>query len=361
MIQQLRQSTGAQLLLVALLLVGVFAAVPAAGVVLDGDGNDYVTGFNASEDQTLNYTLEPDGSDFGTDGTETIYMNVTYNDVEHLSTSKDISSSTVNATFNQSQDKLATLPGVPGQNTTVTVHAWGENSNGTVTTAIESFAVDIEFADDRSVMYLGNTSTDAIDIEEFEPSWFAENVPFSGTIPFVEDPDQADTYTIEETREIVGSQTDITMHLADSDLESGFSEQTEEFEVGGPLLATTVSVDDELVPVFYQESSDIVGDNDTYAVYDDGQIDIMLGDGYSNASSVDVSAASHGPLHEDLSFEMSDVESAYNDELTVSTLRKQFGILDIGIIDWAMAGGPFAGLMAALLVPVIVRRRDEEA
>lgn len=362
MTERILQSRVAQLLLVAVVLVGAVAVAPAAGQLLAGDGTDYVQGFTANESEYINYTVESDGADYSADGTDTIYMNVTYDGTEHLSVSQDATGSNVNQTFNRTHDELNTLPGAPGQNTTVTVNAWGEASNGTITTSVSSFNVDIEFDTSRSVMYFGNTSASEIDIEEFDPGFLSETLPLAESIPFVEDPDQADTYTIEESRSVSGDTTDITIHMDDSDLQSGFDEQTDAYSSGDSLLGLTVSVDDELVPVFYQSrNTDIASSNDTHAVYEDGQVDVELGsDDYGDANNVSVMVASHNPLDESASteFTIDDVDSAYDDELDVPTLRKEFSIFDIGITRYIMAGGPLSGLLGALLLLPVARRKQ---
>jgi len=356
---RLRQSRVAQFLLVGLLLVGVLAAVPAAGQLLAGDGSDYVQNFEANESDYINYTVESDGADFSADSTDTIYMNVTYNGVEHLSVSQDVAGSDVNKTFNRTHDELNTVPGAPNENTTVDVNAWGEASNGTVTTSVSNFKVDIGFNDTRSVAYVENTSAATITVDEFEPGFLTKWVPLYG------DEDQPDTYEFEETRSVANDTTDIIVHLADSDLESGFDHEADDYSGSGdPILGMTATVDGSIVPVFNsQKGSNYVGSNDTYAVYNDDAVTFVLGGEHSDADSVDVTIRSQNPLESDDSRAIEDVESAYGDELTVTDLRSEFSTFEVGIIRTAMDIVPFGMVVGGLaLLPVAIgrRRRTEE-
>ena len=353
--QTLRQSRVAQLLLVGLLLVGLVFAVPAAAQTLAGDGTDYVQNFEAAEDDYLNYTVESDGTDYSADGTDTIYMNATYNGVEHLMVSQDVDGSQVNETFNVTHDELNTLPGAPNENTTVTVNAWGENASGSVTTSASTFDVDIEFDQNRSVMYLGNTSNSAVNVDEFKPGFLTTYVPFYG------DEDQPDSYTVEEERSVVGDNTTITMHLADSDMESGFDYKADDYSAAGePVLGVTVMVEDEIVPVFNSDvNTDYVSDNDTYAVYDDDTVVVELGGEHSDADNVTVHAASHNPVEGDLG-DIKDVESAYGDELTVDDLLQEYNRRDMPL-RYLSALNPLSILVGTIaLVPVAIRRRSTE-
>ena len=357
--QTLRQSRVAQLLLVGLLLVGLVFAVPAAAQTLAGDGTDHVQDFEAAEDAYLEYTLNADGTDFSADSTETAYLNVTYQGIEHLAISEDVAGSDTSVTLNESQDALNTLPGSPGENTTVTVNAWGEGADGSVNTSVDTFNVDITFSDNRSVMYLNDTSNDSVEVDEFEPGFLTTYVPFYG------DKDQPDSYTVEEERSVVGDNTTITMHLADSDMESGFDYEADDYSAAGePVLGMTVMVDDSVVPVFNsQMDSDYVSENDTYAIYDDDEVVVNLGGEHSDASNVTVTAASHNPLDGEYAEEISEIEDAYGDELTVSDLRQEYGRLEIGLLRWASAAIPFGllfGSVGLALVPVAARRRSME-
>jgi hypothetical protein len=353
--QTLRQSRVAQFLLVGLLLVGLVFAVPAAAQTLAGDGTDYVQDFEAAEDDYLNYTVESDGTDYSADGTDTIYMNVTYNGVEHLMVSQDVDGSQVNETFNVTHDELNTLPGAPNENTTATVNAWGENASGSVTTSASTFDADIEFDQNRSVMYLENTSNSAVNVDEFEPGFLTTYVPFYG------DEDQPDTYHVEEERSVVGDNTTVTMHLADSDLETGFDHEADSYSAAGePVLGVTVMVEDEIVPVFNSDlNTDYVSDNNTYAVYDDDTVVVELGGEHSDADNVTVHAASHNPVEGDLG-SIKDVESAYGDELTVDDLLQEYNRRDMPL-RYLSALNPLSTLVGTIaLVPVAIRRRSTE-
>jgi hypothetical protein len=359
MIQQLRttlrQSRVAQLLLVGLLLVGVVFAVPAAAQTLAGDGTDYVQNFEAAEDEYLDYTLNADGTDFSADSTETAYLNVTYQGIEHLAISEDVAGSDTSVTLNESQAALDTLPGAPNENTTVTVNAWGEGADGSVNTSVDTFEVDIEFDQNRSVMYLNDTAASAIDVEEFEPGFLTTYVPFYG------DEDQPDTYHVEEERSVVGDNTTVTMHLADSDLETGFDHEADSYSATGePVLGVTVMVEDEIVPVFNSDlNTDYASDNDTYAVYDDDTVVVELGGEHSDADNVTVHAASHNPVEGDLG-SIEDVESAYGDELTVDDLLQEYNRRDMPL-RYLSALNPLSILVGTIaLVPVAIRRRSTE-
>ena len=104
-----------------MLLLSVFAAggASAATTTLTGSG-DQVTGFTANESNDIEYSVASDGTDFGTDGSTTLKMNVTYDGQQYAVTEDAVSSSTSSSQIlNISNDQLADLPGTAGENTTV--------------------------------------------------------------------------------------------------------------------------------------------------------------------------------------------------------------------------------------------------
>lgn len=360
---KLNLKRGASLFAVLAVLAALVAApmaVAATTTTLAGDGTDSVSGFEADSGDHLEYSIASDGTDFSTDGTTNLKLNVTYDGVEHASlNTTNFDATTASSTLNISHAELETLPGTPGEATTVTVNAWGTDGSGTVTTSTDTFQADIVFSENRSVIYPAENTNDASALsldEPPEPGLFSlSSVPFFGS----DSDDEPDIATVESTRSINGSTTDIVVYNAQSNVSDALDDATADASSEDPVLGTTVTLDGEPVPVFYESAdSDIVDTStDTYAVYDGDKTVINLGDSYDGQSSVDVFMESQNALDSsaDLSFE--DVDSAY-DGLTRSQITSAFGwgTYITSMIPGLMIGG---GLFA-LAIPIGLRRRETE-
>lgn len=146
---------------VALAAVGLIAGGAAAATdTLAGDDTDVIEDFNASDDDHVEYSLASDAANFSEDGTDTVYLNMTVND-EHVEVSNGSIDDTASSyTFNLSHDEMGTIPGDAGENTTITVNAWGEDSTtNTVNTTVDTFDATLMYEDGYAVVYIGDTAT----------------------------------------------------------------------------------------------------------------------------------------------------------------------------------------------------------
>lgn len=353
-------------LLAVLALVAVLVAAPmaaaAATTTLAGDGTDSVSGFEASDQDHLEYSIASDGTDFATDGTTTLKMNVTFDGVEHASLeTTNFDDTTASSTLNISQGDLDTLPGAPGEATTVTVNAWGTDGSGTVTTSTDTFDADIVFADGRAVIYPAENSADAtnaLTLEEPAEPGFIASLGDSVNVFSDDDGEEADIATVDTNQSINGSATDVTVYNAQDNVSDAFDGAADGYtSAKDPVLGTTLTVDGEAVPVFYESANmDVVTENDTYAVYDGESTVINLGDEFDGATSVDIFMQSQNPLDSDADLSFDDVDSAY-DGLDRGQITGEFGwsTYFTSFLPFGFIGG---GLFA-LTIPIGIKRRQK--
>jgi len=354
------RSTVTTLLMVALVAlagIGAFAGgASAATTTLNGDGNDTVSGFTANESNDLAYSISSSGTDFSTDGTNTLKMNVTLDGTEYALTEEAVDSGTSSSqTVNISNDELADLPGDAGENTTVNVTAWGTDGNGTVTTTATEFAVDITFDSSYAVVEADDSSATIEEPEE--PGFFSmDTVAFWSS----SDDDPADIHTYEQIVGVNGSETTVTVNDATSNGSDAFDEAVgDDLESGDVIYGASAAVDGTPVLAFYQSAdSEIVEDGDTYAVYDkhgNGDWTFTLGDDYSDASEVDVFVSSQS---------MADISDFSSDDRTnvlsqadmgMTSALSTFGFGALGAFNlFSLAQIPFMGGMAvAFVVPAV--------
>ncbi|SDJ33044.1 hypothetical protein SAMN05216226_102159 [Halovenus aranensis] len=339
----------------AVITAGPMAASAATTVTLAGDGTDTINNFTASENDYIEYSVSSDGTDFSTDGTTTIKMNITHNGVEHATYSNDsVDGASASHLIRLSQAELDTLPGQINQTTTVNVTTWGVDSNGNIATTANEFQVDIVFDESRSVMYIEDDSDSAVDVEEVDDGLLSMST-LSSLNPLSDDDDEMENnYHIEEDRDVVGNTT--TVHIknaGDDNLTSAFEDSADGYDDSGtPVLGMSVLADDEVIPVFNSErNDDIVDASDTYAVYEgNGDLRIEIGDDYGSSDTVTLQSSSADPLSDSIDMSLSDVESAYNDGLSSSDIRDQFGIL-----TWVFSFSPL--LLGGIGVITVRRRR----
>ena len=328
----------ARIALVMVVAAALLAATPASVMAattttLAGDGTDSISSWNAGENNLLEYTLSASNTDFGTDGTTKVLLNATHDGNEHFSTSTtDIASGDASYTFSFNESELDSVPGEPLETTTITVNAWGEDSNGNVQTTMDTFQVDLVFSDQRSVMYINDTSNAPVDVETQEAGTLS-------SLAFWSESEDTDVVSIDSERAIEGDATDIHVFMDDSDVSTPFSDAAEDYSSSeDAVLSQTVMLDDEPVPVFNSAAdTNIVSDpaNETHAVYDSGddRVTIELGDKYASDQAADTYVASHDPMDDAVNLGFEDVESAYNEELSMDTLRDQFSLLEVGILN----------------------------
>jgi hypothetical protein len=278
-------------------------AVMAGGAVaatdtLAGDGNDQITGFNASDSDHIEYTLSSDGTDFGTDSTDTVYLNVTVND-EHVQVSNSSISSTASSyTFNVSHAELGTVPGDANETTNITVNAWGEGADGSVNTTTDTFDAGLEFADDYAVVYAGQSAADgnvngvSLDTETTE-KWFGLA--------------SSDTSTTTEADNVgLGSTADgTTVHVvvANTSSEDPFAAAEEggllsNYDTEGAYMPThQLMIEDAPHAVFNSEAPEALTDGYTYATVDDRNghdaYAVHVDEDYEDESSIDVTASAN--------------------------------------------------------------------
>ena len=256
---------------VGMLAIGVFAGAGAAATTsLAGDGTDHITNFNASQDDHLTYTLSSDGTDFGTDSTDTVYLNVTVND-EHVQVSNSSISSTASSyTFNLSHEELGTVPGDAGENTTITVNAWGEGADGSVNTSVTTFDATLGFHDDYAVVYAGQSAADgnvdglSLDTESTE-QWFGLASSDTSTTT------EADNVGLGNTSE----GTTVHVVVANTSDEDPFEAATDggflsSYDTEGAYMPThQLMVEDNAQAVFNSEPPEALTDGYTYATVGD--------------------------------------------------------------------------------------------
>jgi len=320
-----RVATLFMVLAVALAGVGMAfsGSVAAETTTLAGDGSDQVTGFTANESNSLETTINADGTDFGTDGTTVLKMNVSYNNETYAVTSEDVAnSSDASQTVNLSNDELSDLPGDAGENTTVEVTTWGVNADGNVTTATTNFTVDITFDSTYAAVTVDDDSADIEDVEA--SAWNTYSFGLLGT----EDP--ADLHTYESTVGVDGDNTTITVNDATENGSDAFDEAIDEdIETGDTITGAAVGLDGTPIAAYYDEAPDSVEDGDTYAVYnsDAGTWTITLGDDYSDASEVDVFVSSQSYTDVD-SFDKDELSTLFAQDLEMGfmSLQSNFGL-----------------------------------
>ncbi len=357
----------AVMMLAISLVGGAFVGGAAAQTTtLAGDGTDAIDGFNASGDDHLEYSVSSDGTDFGTDSTETLYMNVTYNGEEYAEISAAVDSSTASSqVLNMSHDKLDDLPGDANETTTINVTAWGEGADGTHNTSATEFQVDLTFADSYAVT---NVDDDSAEIEDVEASTFAR---FSGGLFGNDDP--ADLHTYEQTVGVEGNQTTVTLNDQTTNGTDAFDEAMgDELESGDLITGASAGVDGTPVLAFYESAdSDLVEEGDTYAVYEgNGEWTFTLGDDYSDASTVDVYASSQKFTAGD-QFSQEDLTSTFIDDagmsfgelssnfgfdaLTSFNLMDSLGAFSLSDLNPLMLGGDV--LTMGLVAPIGIKAR----
>jgi hypothetical protein len=337
-------------MLVGSVMIGAFAGGAAAETqTLAGDGTDNPTGFNASADDKFQHSISSDGTDFGTDGTETLFMNVSYDGHEYAQVSAPVDSSTsASQTVNLSHDKLTELSGDAGENTTINVTTWGEDAGGNVTTAESNFKVDLEFADTRSVRTVHSTNDSIVQSYESasDDGWFSFSMPTPGPLGTST---LDTTATIDDTIGVNGTQTDIEIYSMDSDTTDALDAAAEKSDTGERMaFLMTSELDDQALRVYDQQAGpkapgaeNVTEGEDTYAIYHgNGHMTIKLGtDRFDSSSSqVDVTINSGeevdpSTLQEDLGY---SIFQAWG--LNYASFSSSLGDLVSGIIP-GMVGG----------------------
>jgi len=299
-------------------LVAVTGSAAAETDTLAGDGTDTVPGFNASDDDQLQHSISSDGTDFGTDGTETLFMNVSYNGHEYAEVSAAVDdSASASQTINMSHALLKELPGDAGQDTTINVTTWGEDSTGAVTTAENEFQADLTFAETRSVRTVHSTNDSIVQSYESasDDGWFSFSMPTPGPLGTST---LDTTATIDDTVGVNGTQTDIEIYSMDSDTTDALDAAAEKSDAGDRMAyLMTSELDGEALRVYDQQagakfpgSDNVTEGEDTYAIYHgDGHMTIKLGSDRvdSSTSQVDVTINSGeevgtSTLQEDLGY-----------------------------------------------------------
>ncbi|USZ73796.1 hypothetical protein [Natronosalvus halobius] len=343
----------ATLLLVLSVITGgmvAFAGFAAAETTtLAGDDTDLVTGFEANESDHLEYDITADGTDFDTDGTDTAHLNVTYDGTEYAALEDAIDNGTATSqTLNLSHDELEKLPGDALQNTTITVNVWGEDADGNETTAMETFTVDLEFANTHAVRHID--SSDSTLLTEFEQAE-EDDGWFSLSSLALWNNDLEDQAEIEDEIGIDGQNTDVKVY-ADGDVADVLDASLENAEDGDRVgLLMLSSLDDEPVYVFKGEAGekitgDEVDENDSYIVaHEGGEMDVNLGDDHEGEETVDVSLISG-----------QDVDASTLQDLGYSMLQS-YGISmhNVPYLGGFLTGGFGGALIAGGLV--VSRRR----
>lgn len=332
-------------------------------IVLEGDDTDAVDHFNASEDRTLEYTFEADGADFDEDGTEDVYVNVTYDGVEHADYDAAVDGADSEYTVELDTDDLESVPGDAGADVDVEVNVWGEDLDGEITTGEtvdeelepETFDVTLEFQDGYAVMYVDDDTTES---EELEAGFLSLDTFTFGALG---DDDEQYLYTHEETV-TVNKDTTVTAHDA-SDGADEFADLADERDDGDVIYSASAAVDGTPVLAFQGEADeDLVDvDADTYAVHEgDGVWTFNAGDDYEDGDEIDIFLESQSYASAD--FDAADLNDVFLEQadLGMTGAFSAFGVADtlsaFSVMDLMPLSAGVGGLLAAGFV---VSRRIE--
>ncbi|WP_337653288.1 hypothetical protein [Halomontanus rarus] len=356
------------LALVALMLLSVVAmgagTAAAQTTTLTGDGTDEVTGFAANSSNDIAHSISADGTDFTTDGTTTLVMNVSYDGETYAVTEEDVDSGTsASQTVNISNGELSDLPGDATESTNVTVTAWGEDADGNVTTAATEFFVDFTFANTYSATTVDDTSAET---EEFDPGFFNLNT-FSLGI-FGDDPDETpDLHTYDQTVGIDGSNTSVTVNDATTNGSDAFDNAIDEDRESGDLIyGAAAAADGSPVLAFYDEAdTDIVdAENDTYAVYDSssGVWTFEAGEEFDGQTQMDVFVSSQSYTSDDLDYSSAELGDLFLEQadLGFMDLRSEFGsyetVMSFSVMDLSPLAAGSVSLAGLFVIPAGRRR-----
>ncbi|WP_276257232.1 hypothetical protein [Halomontanus rarus] len=351
------------LALVALMLLSVVAmgagTAAAETTTLNGDGTDEVTGFAANNSNDIANSIASDGTDFTTDGTTKLFMNVTYDGEQYALTEEDVSDGTsASQTVNISNDELSDLPGDATKTTNVTVTTWGEDSGGNVTTATSEFFVDFTFDNTYSATTADDNNAE---LEEDDGGLFsAFNLHTLTFGAFGEEAENFDLHTYDQTVGIDGSNTTVTVNDATSNGTDAFDDAMGEDKESGDLIyGAAAAADDAPVLAFYDSADEDIVDaeNDTYAVYDSssGVWTFNAGEDQAGQTQMDVFVSSQSYTSDDLDYDADDLGDLFKEQADMGArdLGSAFGwgslttfylssVPGLGMI--ASGGSLFAGL-----------------
>ena len=358
----------------AALAVGGATAAFVTGGDLAGDGTDTVTGFEAgSGNDTIQYNTSTSSdtlNDFDTLKLEVkgpsgaVHATYTQSEATVVSGGSDATNG-LEVEFAVERADLDSLPGAPGETTNATFEVTEIDTNGNEFN--DTAEVGYTFSDNRSVLYPTSASdSSALSLEEPpEPGIFGsfqQSVPDS--VPFLgAEQRDSDIATIDTTRSVNGSQTDIVVFDAgNSNVSDSFEEAAEGYTSSGdPVLGTTLTVDGNAVPVFYESAdTDVVNTSaDTYAVYDGDKTTVYRGDEYDGASSVDVFMEAQDPLESSADVGINEVGDIYGG-LESGQVISQFGVT-AWAASWEIPSlSVFGGsLLFGFGIPLGYKRRQE--
>lgn len=282
--------------MVGMVFVGGVAAEETTET-LAGDGTDEILEFEADADRAIEHTLEADGADFGEDTTETVYLNVSYDDYDHFEYDAAVDDADADYTAAFDASDLETIPGDAGDTVTVEVTTWGEDADGTETTAADTFEVDLVFDDEYGVIFI----QEADDVED-EERWIRSDILTA---------DYGDDTTL------AADNGTVHVHSVDDDLNDAVDLATESTDDGdrvGPMMATTL--DGSLTYVYDAEPGEtITGDdvedegNAYIVVHDDDYYEVVPADDFDADDEIDVDLVANdrpsmGDLQDDLEYGM---------------------------------------------------------
>ena len=319
-------------------------------IVLEGDDTDEILEFDADADTDLEHTIEPDGADFDEDGTETVYLNVSYDEYDHLEYDAAVEDADADYAAEFDASDLETVPGEPGETTTVEVTTWGEDADGEETTAADTFELDLVFSDERSVTFVHDDAVDDSDVGPDVESEERELGTLAALNPFADDPEH-DAYEIDDDRTLTDNATHHTYY--DGDVADAFEATAEDRDDGDAIYAMTQLSDDDVVIVFNEEmdSDWLDEDEDAYAVYDSSADSVTV---YNLADSDETDLDLFGANDVVTDFvDTGDAVDAFDDEFGFMGMFSAFGATAAGM---SLTGiGLSIGTLAGLFV--VGRRR----
>lgn len=243
-------------------------------------------------------------------------------------------------TWQVSHDEFANVPLQYNEsqdlefNATVTSGAGGEGHvNGTMTLQnqgnMSTHVLDSTAIDDDSV-------GPEVSVEEASEGYF-----------FGIGAEDVDTYEIEDTSTVAGTNGTVHLRLADADAADAFESESMVSKFWGDdelpasqarVFTLTGAYDDSVSALFFDASdSDLVSGNDTYAVYD-ADSDLVryeVGGDYSEGDEMDLHVANQPP---NVNFDTSVFDAAYVEGLGFWDLRSALGMDALDFADIPFAG-----------------------
>jgi hypothetical protein len=299
-----RIGTSLAVLGTVLMLISVAAPAMAAAPTVDTETTDTsttsdwtdghtVTQFNASADANswIEASYDSQNASVEIADNETGEVHLTNSSMEQtaaIDSSGDGSTDTWYYAWNLSHDEMDQIPMDAEESKTLDVTFINDSAmDNPDTTTIQ---VTLNNTDERAVVFVGDTFTNDSNNFETETVQTAFGIEVLAFGDFGSESTMADIQ--QDNVAVNGSQTTLTLALAESNATDAFSAAAEDTEAGDFIRSQQVFVDGAPVPVYDSEAPDSANTTGTYGVYDAGtdEVVVHLGDEHESKSAVDVHA-----------------------------------------------------------------------